>query len=53
MIVPWNQMANKPEIVSYYNHTKAGADALNQKVQHYSAYRKINRWPMAVFYSVS
>lgn len=46
-------MANKPEIVSYYNYTKAGTDALDQKAQHYSADRKINRWPMAVFYSVS
>ena len=42
----------KPEIVSYDNQTKAGVDALDQKVTHYSAYRKTNRWPMAVFYNI-
>ena len=43
---------SKSEIVSYYNQTKTGVDALDQKVWYYSAYRKTNKWPMAVFYNI-
>ena len=32
--------SGKPEIVEFYNETKAGVDALNQKVRHYTTYRK-------------
>ena len=44
--------SGKPEIVEFYNETKAGVDALDQKVQHYTTYRKTKRWPMAVFYNI-
>ena len=37
----------KPEIVKFY--TKAGVDALDQKVRHYSIYCKIHQWPLTVF----
>ena len=42
----------KPETVEFYNETKAGVDALDQKVRHYTTYRKTKRWPLAVFYNI-
>ena len=42
----------KPEIVYFYNKTKSGVDALDQKVSHYSCRRKIRRWPMALFFYI-
>ena len=42
----------KQEIVEFYNKTKAGVDALDQKVRHYTTYRKTYRWPLAVFYNI-
>ena len=44
--------SGKPEIVEFYNKTKAGVDALDQKVRHYSTYRKTHHWPLAVFYNM-
>ena len=44
--------SGKPEIVEFYNKTKAGVDALDQKVHHYTTYRKTYRWPLAVFYNI-
>ena len=32
--------SEKPEIIEFDNQTKAGVDALDQKVRHYSTYRK-------------
>ena len=42
----------KPEIVEFYNKTKAGVDALDQKVRHYTTYHKTSRWLLAVFYNI-
>ena len=44
--------SGKPEIVEFYNKTKAGVDALDQKVRHYTTYRETHRWPLAVFYNI-
>ena len=44
--------SGKPEIVEFYNKTKAGVNALGQKVRHYTAYRKTNHWPLAIFYNI-
>ena len=44
--------SGKPEIGEFYNKTKAGVDALDQKVRHYTTYRKTYRWPLAVFYNI-
>ena len=44
--------SGKPEIVEFYNKTKAGVDAFDQKVRHYIIYRKTYRWPLAVFYNI-
>ena len=41
----------KPEIVEFYNKTKAGVDAL-EKVRHYTTYHKTSRWLLAVFYNI-
>ncbi|XP_015376737.1 PREDICTED: uncharacterized protein LOC107171020 [Diuraphis noxia] len=40
----------KPEIISYYNSTKGGVDALDEKCSVYSAGRRTRRWPLAIFY---
>lgn len=42
----------KPEIVNYYNSTKAGVDILDQLIRFYSARRKSNRWPVTLFYNM-
>ena len=44
--------SGKPEIVEFYNGTKAGVDDLDQKVQHYTTYHKMKCWPVAVFYNI-
>ena len=44
--------SGKPEIVEFYNKTKAGVDVLDEKVHHYTTYRKTYRWPLAVFYNI-
>lgn len=36
---------NKPEIIEFYNETKSGVDALDQKC----VTRRTRRWPMAIF----
>lgn len=38
-----------PEIINFYNSTKGGVDALDQKCAVYSCQRRTRRWPMAVF----
>ena len=44
--------SGKSEIVEFYNKTKGGVDASDQKVRHYTTYRKTLRWPLAVFYNI-
>ena len=44
--------SGKAEIVEFYNKTKAGVDALDRKVCHYTPYRKTSRWLLAVFYNI-
>lgn len=44
--------SGKPEIVTYYNKTKSGVDAMDQKVRHFSCYRATRRWPMVLFYNI-
>lgn len=39
----------KPDIIHFYNKTKAGVDALDQLVCNYTCKRKTNRWPVALF----
>lgn len=44
--------SNKPEIISFYNSTKGGVDALDEKCTIYSSSRRTRRWPMAIFYQI-
>ncbi|XP_035210004.1 uncharacterized protein LOC118184445 isoform X2 [Stegodyphus dumicola] len=40
----------KPEIIGFYNRTKGGVDALDEKCSVHSCSRRRTRWPMALFY---
>lgn len=42
----------KPDIVNYYNETKAGVDTLDQIVRFFTVRRKSLRWPMTIFYNL-
>ena len=42
----------KPEIVMSYNATKGGVDSMDQMCHAVTTKRKINRWPMLLFYNV-
>ena len=42
-------LSGKPEIIEFYNQTKVGVDALDQKVRHYPTYQKTKHCPQAVF----
>lgn len=42
----------KPEINMFYNSTKAGVDALDEKCANYSTSRRTRRWPMAIFHCI-
>lgn len=42
----------KPEILCYYNKTKAGVDLLDIKCAIDSSNRKNRRWPLAIFYQM-
>ena len=44
--------SRKPEIIEFYNQTKASVDALDQKVRQNSTYQKTKHWPQAVFYNI-
>lgn len=43
---------SKPEIVHYYNRTKAGVDTVDQMLRMFSTRSQTRRWPVAVFYNV-
>lgn len=44
--------AKKPEIILYYNSTKAGVDQMDQMLTQYTTKRRTNRWPLAFFYNI-
>lgn len=45
-----NEEKKKPEIICFYNSTKAGVDLIDMKCAVFSSSRKTRRWPLAVFY---
>lgn len=45
-----NQEKNKPEMICFYNSTKAGVDLLDMNCAVFTSSRKTRRWPLAVFY---
>lgn len=46
-----NELApsGKSDIIEFYNKTKCGVDVVDQMCANYSAQRKSNRWPLAIF----
>lgn len=47
-----DEECSKPEIISFYNETKGGVDALDQKCTIYSTNRRTRRWPMTIFFTM-
>lgn len=47
-----SESTGKPEVIEYYNSTKAGVDAIDQMCHSYSCSRRTRRWPMAIFYKM-
>ena len=41
-----------PEIITFYNSTKAGVDVVDELCATYNVSRNAKRWPMTVFYAV-
>lgn len=42
----------KPEIITFYNMTKAGVDTVDKLCATYSVARKCNRWPLVIFFRI-
>lgn len=42
----------KPEIVMYYNKTKAGVDTMDQMARTYTCKRQTRRWPLTLFFNL-
>jgi len=47
-----NKMANKPEIVLYYDKTKEASDRLEQLCHEYTVSRATHRWFIRFFYGI-
>lgn len=48
----YDDIVDLPEINAYYNNTKSGVDAVDEKCTKYSCSRRTRRWPMAIFYRI-
>lgn len=48
-----NRSDAKPDIVTFYNSTKAGVDNLDKLNRTYSSKRKCRRWPYSIFFSLA
>lgn len=42
----------KPEMITYYNKTKAGVDVADELSATYDVSRNSKRWPMTIFYGI-
>ena len=42
----------KPEVIQYYNGTKAGVDTFDQMIRTYSCKRQTKRWPVVMWYNL-
>lgn len=51
-IDPASGEKRKPEIITFYNSTKAGVDVVDELCATYDVSRNSKRWPMTVFYAV-
>ena len=51
-IDPETKNKQKPEIVTFYKHTKVEVDVLDQMCTKYNVSRKTKRWPMVVSFDL-
>lgn len=42
----------KPEMITFYNSTKAGVDVVDELSASYNVSRNSKRWPMTLFYGI-
>lgn len=42
----------KPEIIEFYNWSKAGVDTMDKMLGRYTTKRSTQRWPLAFFYNI-
>lgn len=47
-----DEATGKTEINAFYNSTKGGVDAMDEKCAKYTCSRRTQRWPMAIFYKI-
>jgi Transposase IS4 len=47
-----NSAKRKPEIILYYNKSKGGVDAMDQKLGNYTCRRQTKRWPVVLLYNM-
>lgn len=45
-----DETSKKPEIILFYNSTKGGVDALDQKCSNYLTNQRTRRWSITIFY---
>ena len=43
---------HKPDIILYYSDTKSGVDNFDHLIREYTCKRKVNRWPMVIFFNM-
>ncbi|CAK1579943.1 unnamed protein product [Parnassius mnemosyne] len=43
--------AKKPEIITFYNHTKCGVDIVDRMCRQYDVSRNSRRWPLTLFFN--
>lgn len=48
----FHENSQKPEFITYYNFTKGGVDALDEKCAKHSTSRRTRRWPMVIFFRI-
>lgn len=48
-----NDQTKKPEIIEFYNSTKGGIEALDEKCSTYNCKGHSRRWPLTIFFTIS
>ena len=42
----------KPTMIMDYNQTKGGVDTFDENIEEYTCRRKINRWPLLMYFNL-
>ncbi|GBP47721.1 PiggyBac transposable element-derived protein 4 [Eumeta japonica] len=50
-IDPNSGESKKPEVITFYNHTKYGVDIFDKMCRQYNVSRNSRRWPVTLFYN--